>query len=199
MIKAFISAVAIMFATVSAFAAPVNGELAPAFTGLTMNGKTISLADFKGKPVVLEWTNHECPYVGKHYNSGNMQKTQRALTEDGVVWISIASSAPGKHGYITAELAKELTVSRGSYTDYFILDPEGTIGRLYNAKTTPHMFLINEEGILVYQGAIDDIPSASARSLAKATNLVLAAWNEMKTGQPISEPDTSAYGCAIKY
>ncbi|WP_262695234.1 redoxin domain-containing protein [Kordiimonas aquimaris] len=197
--KTLISLLIVAISSFSAFAAPVSGQKAPEFSGKTMTGETISLSDFVGKPVVLEWTNHECPYVGKHYNSGNMQKTQRALTEEGAVWISIASSAPGKHGYITADLAQELTTSRGSYTNHFILDPEGTIGRMYNATSTPHMYIIDEKGTLVYQGAIDDIPSASVRSLPKATNLVLQAWKELKAGEPVSEPHTSSYGCAIKY
>lgn len=180
-------------------AAPINGQSAPDFTGTTMTGDTISLSDFVGTPVVLEWTNHECPYVRKHYGSGNMQKTQRELTEGGAVWISIVSSAPGEQGNVTPEQAQELTASRGSYADHVILDPEGKIGRLYEAKTTPHMFLISEEGTLMYQGAIDDIPSASVRSLDKATNLVLAAWDEFKAGKPITEAQTQPYGCSVKY
>lgn len=195
----FIAVAACIGLSGAAVAMPVNGEQAPAFTGKTMTGETISLADFHGRPVVLEWTNHECPYVRKHYNSGNMQKTQRALTEAGAVWISIISSAPGKQGYVTAAKAQELTASRGVYADHVILDPEGTIGRLYAAKTTPQMFLIGEAGTLQYQGAIDDRPSANPKSLDGATNYVLAAWNAWRAGGSISDAQTKPYGCTVKY
>lgn len=178
---------------------PVNNQPAPAFSGLTMQGETISLSDFRGKPVVLEWTNHECPYVKKHYGSGNMQKTQRALTEAGAVWISIISSAPGEQGHVTAADALRLTAERGVYADHVVLDPDGTIGRLYEAKTTPHMFLINQDGVLEYQGAIDDKPSANPRSLEGATNHVLAAWGDFAGGNDIAVAQTKPYGCSVKY
>lgn len=181
------------------FAAPINGEAAPAFSGVTMTGETISLADFQGKPVILEWTNHECPYVKKHYGSGNMQKTQRSTTEDGAVWISIISSAPGEQGSVSAEQAQALTTERGVYANHVVLDPEGTIGRLYEAKTTPHMFLIDEQSILQYQGAIDDKPSANPGSLDGATNYVLTAWAEFKADESISVDQTKPYGCSVKY
>ncbi len=182
-----------------ASAVPVNDQPAPVFTGITMTGEPISLADFIGTPVVLEWTNHECPYVRKHYTSGNMQKTQRALTEDGAIWISIISSAPGQQGYVEAAQAQELTTSRGVYADHVILDPTGEIGRLYAAKTTPHMFLIDANGVLKYQGAIDDKPSSNIRSLDGATNHVLAAWQQLRSQQAITVPRTKAYGCSVKY
>lgn len=180
-------------------AAPINDAPAPEFSGKTMTGAEISLSDFKGRPVVLEWTNHQCPYVRKHYNSGNMQKTQRALTEGGAVWISVISSAPGRQGYVTADQAQALTASRGAYANHVILDPLGGIGRLYEAKTTPHMFLIDEAGILRYQGAIDDIPSANPRSLSDAENLLLAAWQELRAGEAVSRAQTKPYGCTVKY
>lgn len=182
-----------------AVASPTNGELAPDFTGLTMTGEEIRLSDYRGQPVVLEWTNHECPYVRKHYGSGNMQKTQRALTEDGAVWISIVSSAPGKQGHVTASQAQRLTAERGVYADLVILDPEGEIGRLYAAKTTPHMFIIDGSGVLQYQGAIDDKPSANPRSLEGAKNHVMAAWADLRSGGVVSEPQTKPYGCSVKY
>lgn len=184
---------------VAASAAPVNEQAAPEFVGETMEGAGISLSQFRGRPVVLEWTNHQCPYVKKHYNSGNMQKTQRALTEEGAIWISVISSAPGKQGYVNAAEAQRLTTTRGAYATHVILDPEGKIGRLYGAKTTPHMFLIDEKGILKYQGAIDDIPSASQRTLKDAKNLVLAAWGDMKAGRAVSQAQTKPYGCTVKY
>ncbi len=179
--------------------APSSGSHAPDFTATTIIGEKISLSGLRGKPVVLEWTNHQCPYVRKHYSSGNMQKTQRALTEGGAVWISIISSAPGKQGYVSATEAQQLTTARGSYADHVVLDPGGIIGKLYGAKTTPHMFIVDESGTLLYQGAIDDIPSASRRSLKDATNLVLAAWADMVAGTPVRRPATKPYGCTVKY
>jgi hypothetical protein len=181
------------------YSKPINGEAAPLFSGIGLDGSAVRLEDFRGRYVVLEWTNHECPYVLKHYNSGNMQKTQRALTEDDVVWLSVISSAPGKQGYVSADKARELTTTRGSYADDVILDADGTIGRLYDAKTTPHMFLIDPEGTLLYQGAIDDIPSASIKTLDKATNLVLVAWSDVKAGRAIVQANSKPYGCSVKY
>ena len=188
-----------IFWTSSTIAEPVNGNPAPEFEGRTMTGDIVTLEQYRGKPVVLEWTNHECPYVKKHYRSGNMQRTQRELTEEGVTWISIISSAPGKQGYVDADQAQQLTTSRGAYADVVILDPEGEIGRLYGAKTTPHMFLIDEDGVLLYQGAIDDKPSANARSLEGAENYILSAWREFSGGQAISKSNTKPYGCSVKY
>lgn len=186
-------------ASFGANALPVPEKPAPDFTGVTTAGETISLAEFRGRNVVLEWTNHECPYVKKHYNSGNMQRTQRELTEDGVVWISVISSAEGLQGYVSAEEADELTASRGSYTDFVILDPEGSIGRLYDARTTPQMFLINTEGFLKYMGAIDDKPSARSGTIKGATNHLLTAWKELQAGKSITIRSTKPYGCSVKY
>jgi peroxiredoxin len=185
--------------TCGAVAEPVVGKEAPLFEGLTSSGETVSLQSFRGKPVMLEWTNHECPYVKKHYESGNMQRTQESLTKDGVTWISIISSAPGEQGYVSAEQANTLSQSRGVYADYVVLDPDGTIGRKYNAKTTPHMFLIDADGVLQYMGAIDDKPSARPSSLEGATNYALAAWQSLKAGEPIEETSTKPYGCSVKY
>lgn len=179
--------------------AAVSGERAPDFTVTTVTGEQISLSALRGRAVVLEWTNHQCPYVRMHYGSGNMQKTQRTLTEGGAVWISIISSAPGKQGYVSAAEAQQLTTARGSYADHVVLDSNGIIGKLYGAKTTPHMFIVAENGTLKYQGAIDDIPSASRRSLKDSTNLVSAAWGDMKAGEPVRRPVTKAYGCTVKY
>ena len=200
MLKGLIAGIAATIAVAGmAVGKPVNNQPAPAFSGVTMQGEAISLSDFRGTPVVLEWTNHECLYVKKHYGSGNMQKTQRALTEAGAVWISIVSSAPGEQGHVTATEAQRLTAERGVYADHIILDPDGTIGRLYEAKTTPHMFLINQSGILEYQGAIDDKPSANPRSLEGATNHVLAAWGDFSEGNDIAVAQTKPYGCSVKY
>jgi peroxiredoxin len=182
-----------------AFGWPEIGAHAPAFEGLTSNGDTITLADFAGQKVVLEWTNHDCPFVKKHYSSGNMQRTQRALTEDGVVWVTVISSAPGKQGHVSAEVANELNQRRGAYVDHVILDPDGTIGRLYEAKTTPHMFIIDEQQVLQYRGAIDSIRSARVSDIPKATNYVMAAHDALKSGRSVADTSTRAYGCTVKY
>ncbi|TDI62251.1 MAG: redoxin domain-containing protein [Alphaproteobacteria bacterium] len=183
----------------AAAAAPQIGAPAPAFSGINTKGETISLADFAGQKVVLEWTNHDCPFVVKHYGSGNMQRTQAALTDAGYVWLTIISSAPGKQGYVSPEKADQLTASRGAYTDHVILDPEGTIGHAYEAKTTPHMFIIDEQQILQYMGAIDSIRSARQSDIPKATNYVLAAYEALNSGEPVAETSTRAYGCSVKY
>jgi hypothetical protein len=183
----------------SAAAAPQVGALAPSFTGTNTKGETISLSDYAGQKVVLEWTNHDCPFVVKHYGSGNMQRTQAALVEDGVVWLTVISSAPGKQGYVSPQVADQLTVSRGAYTDEVLLDPDGTIGHAYQAKTTPHMFLIDENQVVQYMGAIDSIRSARPSDIPQATNYVLAAHEALKSGEAITDTSTQAYGCTVKY
>lgn len=184
----------------SSFAANLEiGKPTPDFVGHDTQGKPIQLSELFGKPIVLEWTNHECPYVKKHYSSGNMQRTQRALTEDGALWISIISSAEGKQGFVSPQEAEDLTQSRGAYASIVLLDPDGEIGRLYGARTTPQMFLIDDSGILRYMGAIDDKPSARMSSLQGATNFVLTAWEAMKYGEDVSPATTKPYGCSVKY
>ncbi|TNE66923.1 MAG: redoxin domain-containing protein [Alphaproteobacteria bacterium] len=192
-------AAALALTSVAGNAAPVPGQPAPAFTGTTSKGESISLSDFKGKRVVIEWTNHECPYVRKHYESGNMQRLQRALTEEGAVWISVISSAPGTQGFVSPAEADNLTASRGVYADHVVLDPEGAIGRAYEARTTPHMFLIDTDGTLRYMGAIDDKPSANKASLDGATNYVANAWAAVRDGQTVEPASTRPYGCSVKY
>ena len=144
-----------------AIAAPQVGETAPDFTGETSTGETISLSDFAGQMVILEWTNDGCPFVQKHYNSGNMQSLQRRVTAEDIVWVSIISSAPGEQGYATADEANALTEDRNAHPSYVVLDPSGEIGQLYSAQTTPHMFVIDSEQTLQYAGAIDSIPTAN--------------------------------------
>jgi peroxiredoxin len=184
----------------SAFAAePVIGQPAPAFTGTDSNGKAVSLSDFKGKVVVLEWTNNECPFVKKHYESGNMQSLQKKAAENGVAWLSIISSAPGKQGHVDGAKANALTVERGAAPAAVLLDETGAIGKLYDAKTTPHMFVIDDKGVLVYAGAIDDTPSTDKDDIAKAVNHVQLALDDLKTGRPVMTSWTKSYGCAIKY
>lgn len=179
---------------------PVINEAAPAFTGIASNGEEVSLEQFAGKTVVLEWTNDGCPFVKKHYNSGNMQATQEvAANNDDIVWISIISSAPGKQGHVSADGANELTTSRGAKPDYVVLDEGGVIGRSYAAKTTPHMFVIDDQGVLQYDGAIDDNPSASLASIEGATNYTLAAMSAVLAGETPDPSKTKPYGCSVKY
>ncbi|MBL4837557.1 MAG: redoxin domain-containing protein [Kordiimonadaceae bacterium] len=191
--------VSVLSINFQAHGAPVPGKVAPDFMAYTTQGVTITLSELQGKPVVLEWTNHDCPYVKKHYSSGNMQRLQRKLTQEGVIWISIISSAPGLQGHVTTLEADALTARRGSYTSHVILDPDGTIGRAYHAKTTPQMVLIGAEGLVQYMGAIDDKPSARLESLEGAQNYVLAAWASVKAGTQVEMPTTKPYGCSVKY
>jgi len=185
----------------TAQAAPAMGGAAPAFTGVTAAGGEISLADFAGKTVVLEWTNDGCPFVQKHYASppANMQTLQKGAAADDVVWISVISSAPGKQGYSDAARAKELTASRGAAPAHVVLDESGAIGRLYGAKTTPHMFIITPGGELVYDGAIDSKASSKVDDIAGATNYVAAALADLEAGKPVATPETKPYGCSVKY
>jgi peroxiredoxin len=157
-----------------------------------------ALADYRGSTVVLEWTNHECPYTVKHYQARAMQALQEKATADGVVWFSIISSAPGTQGHVTAAEADALTQSRKAAPTAVILDADGAIARLYEAKTTPHMFVINANGAIVYMGAIDDQPSARGDPKA-ARNYVQLALSELAAGRPVSVPATQPYGCSIKY
>lgn len=180
-------------------ATPPVGEPAPNFTLKDTSGKEHSLSDFSGKVVVLEWVNHGCPFVVKHYASGNMQNLQAAAAEDGVVWLSICSSAPGKQGHMSAEDAAKKTEELGSKAAAYLLDEDGTVGRLYGATTTPEMFIINAKGILVYKGAIDDKPTASQADIEGAKNFVTAALTEIKAGKPVSVSETRPYGCSVKY
>jgi len=164
------------------------------------NGTTHNLSDFAGKNVVLEWTNHGCPYVVKHYDTDNMQTLQKEAAAAGdTVWLSIVSSAPGKQGHVSGSEANDLTVSRGAAPSAVVLDPSGDMGRTFSARTTPHMYVINADQTLVYQGAIDDNSSSRASTVAGATNYVREALNEVKAGQAVSVGETSPYGCGIKY
>lgn len=183
----------------AAFAAPTIGEPAPAFSAIDTAGKTRSLAELKGKTVVLEWTNDGCPYVKKHYGAGNMQKLQQEAAAGGVVWLSIISSAPGKQGYVDAAGANQLTSSRGAKPAAVLLDPKGDIGRAYDAQTTPHMFVIDKAGTLRYMGAIDDQPSTEAATIPKARNYVREALAAVAAGGKVAETATDPYGCSVKY
>ena len=201
MLPAFFRVFLITLALVagSAIAAPRVGEPAPDFTGVDTQGKTHRLADYRGKTVVLEWTNHDCPYVRKHYGAGNLQEQQREAAAQGVIWLSVISSAPGQQGHVSPAAADELTRSRKAAPHAVLLDPEGRIGRAYEAKTTPHLYIIDEAGKLVYMGGIDSLATADPADIAKATQYVRVALKERAAGQPISAPVTRPYGCSVKY
>lgn len=196
-----LTAGALIASTAEAAPSADVGSSAPAFTGTTSNGETVSLADFAGKTVVLEWTNDGCPFVKKHYATppANMQSLQASAAADDVVWLSVISSRPGSQGHASPEKANELTSSRGAAPAHVILDESGDIGRLYGAKTTPHMYIVTPEGKLVYDGAIDSIPSAKVEDIAKAENYVTAALADLSAGKPVATASTKPYGCAVKY
>jgi peroxiredoxin len=172
---------------------------APDFAAADSYGKTQKLSEQKGKIVVLEWTNNGCPFVGKHYGSGNMQSLQKKYTAQGVVWFTVVSSAPGTQGYVTAQDANRDTERRGAAPTAVLLDPTGALGHLYGATATPHMYVISAEGQLVYMGAIDDMPSADPADIAGSKNYVAAAVEEVKAGKRVTVPATRAYGCSVKY
>ena len=182
-------------------AAPATGTAAPAFTGTTSNGETISLADFAGKTVILEWTNDGCPFVKKHYADppSNMQTLQKTAAGDDIVWISVISSAQGEQGYADGARANELTTSRGARPAHVLLDEPGTIGKLYGAKTTPHMYIITPEGKLVYDGAIDPSRRRKSTILPGQRTMSLRRWPISALKKPVATPVTKPYGCAVKY
>ena len=185
--------------TATAQAAPEVGKAAPAFSGRDAGGKTVALSDYAGKTVVLEWTNHECPFVKKHYESGNMQSLQKDLTGKGAVWLTVISSAPGKQGHLSATEANALTRSRGAAPSDVILDEDGRIGMAYGATATPQMVVITPAQTVAYMGAIDSIPSAKQADIPKADNYVRAAFDAVSAGKPVEVAQTKAYGCSVKY
>lgn len=190
---------ALGWASVPVKAAVEIGKPAPNFTATDIDGNEFSLEDQKGKIVVLEWTNNGCPFVRKHYDTKNMQNTQKTATDNGVVWVSIVSSAPGKQGYMTPEEAQQLVKDEGAHATTRILDTTGEIGKMYAAKTTPHMFVISAQGNVEYAGAIDDNPSPNPKAVEGAENLVLAALDALSTGKSVEVPLTQPYGCSVKY
>jgi hypothetical protein len=183
----------------SAWAEPVVDQPAPEFSARTADGKTLPLHALRGKTVVLEWTNHQCPFVKKHYESGNIPQLQKDAAAQGVVWLQVISSAPGKEGYVDGPTAVKLNAERGAAPGNILLDPEGKLGKLYGAQTSPHIFIINPEGVLVYKGGIDSIPSADQADIAKAENYVKTALSELAAGKKISKASTRPYGCTVKY
>jgi len=185
-------------ATHLALAVAVGGP-APDFTGKGSDGKDYKLSDYKGKFVVLEWYNRDCPFIHKHYDSGNMQSLQDTYGKKGVVWFEIASSAKGKEGYMTATEMQENRIKNKTKADATLMDPDATIARLYEAKTTPHMFIVDPKGVLIYQGAIDDHNSADADDIPKSKNYVATALDEALAGKPVTTASTHPYGCSVKY
>ena len=175
------------------------GQPAPAFTLTDTKGATHSLADFAGKTVVLEWFNHECPFVKKHYGAGNMQRQQAAATGKGVVWLTINSSAPGKQGHVNAEQANAILGEWKASPTAFLLDHDGTVGQAYGAKTTPHMFVIDGSGVLRYNGAIDSNPSADPADIPGATQYVDAALGDLAANRAVARGTSQPYGCSVKY
>ena len=178
---------------------PTVGSPAPSFTLTDTRGKQHKLADFKGKYVVLEWVNFGCPFVKKHYGSGNMQATQKKAVDKGVVWLSVCSSAEGKQGHMAAAEWNEEIAARKLSSTAVLLDESGAVGKTYGAKTTPHMYIINPAGVLIYKGAIDDKPSTNTDDIPGARNHVLAALDETLAGKPVSTASTTPYGCSVKY
>jgi alkyl hydroperoxide reductase subunit AhpC len=191
--------VVLLLSTAPLLSAVNVGEAAPEFTAVASNGKTFRLSDFRGKYVVLEWHNNGCPYVRKHYNSGNMQRLQKQWTGQGVVWFTILSSAPGKQGYVTANEENDYLAKMQAAPTAALLDPTGEIGHLYNAKTSPQMVVINPQGIVIYDGAIDDKPTTDLKDVPGATNYVNLALEQAIAGKPVETPATRPYGCSVKY
>ena len=182
-------------------ASVITDAEAPDFSLVDSFGKTVSLSDFSGSTVVLEWTNHDCPFVAKHYKTGNMQSTQEYAKEGGAIWLTIISSAPGTQGYVLPDTANELTTSREALPKHVLFDPEGDVGLMYGAKTTPHMYVIDASGILRYQGAIDDAGGRgfNFKNLLEADNYVKNALKEIQSNQVVTTKVSKPYGCSVKY
>lgn len=176
-----------------------TGASAPEFTLSSSTGAEHNLSDFKGKYVVLEWTNHQCPFVKKFYANSDMQSLQLEMTEKGVVWLQILSSAKGKQGYLTASEAEAVREQQGVNSTALLLDAEGTVGHEYGARTTPHKFLIDPAGLIIYQGAIDSVKSTDSADIADATNYVKLAYENAVAGKPVNPATTTPYGCSVKY
>lgn len=190
-------AAALLCLTAAAHAAPRLGKPAPDFTLTDQDGKNVKLSDAKGKLVVLEWFNEGCPFVKKHYGSDNMQGLQKKYAKKGVVWYTVVTGKKGKQGYLTPEEAQDRLKDMGSKA--ILRDEKGDVGRLYSAKTTPHMYVIDKKGNLVYMGGIDDNPSADPADIKGARNHVAAALDEVLAGKPVSTPSSAPYGCSVKY
>ena len=195
----FILALSLLLALAVSAVAVRIGDPAPDFTAVDSNGKHQHLADFKGKYVVLEWHNQGCPYTKKHYESGNMQRLQKEWTAKGVVWFTVISSAPGTQGFVTPSQENDYVKRMSAAPTAVLMDPGGTLGRLYDAKTTPHMFIIDPGGTLIYNGAIDDHPTSDQADIATSKNYVSLALTEALAGKAVTDSATRPYGCSVKY
>ncbi|NJC32541.1 hypothetical protein GGR88_000015 [Sphingomonas jejuensis] len=198
-IGAGIAAVAIAAVAVPVAAQQRTGAFARDFRLNDAQGQVVTLSQYRGRPVVLEWTNADCPFVRKHYESGNMQRTQAEAIRGGAVWLTINSGAPGKQGHVDGAGARAVMTRWNSAPTAYLLDPRGIVGRGYDARTTPHLYVIDGTGRLVYQGGIDDRPTANQADIQGARNHVLAALEEVRAGRPVSVPEARPYGCTVKY
>jgi len=197
--KPILFATALALCAGPALAAATVGQPAPAFTAVDASGKTVSLADYKGRHVVLEWVNPGCPYVQKHYSSANMQGTQKEAVAQGVVWLAVNSTAPDASDYRTPAAMAQWMQGQKAAATATLMDSDGKVGRTYGARTTPHMYIVNPVGTLVYAGAIDSKPTANPADIAGATNHVKVALAESLAGKAVGTPSTRAYGCSVKY
>jgi len=198
--RGFAGVVTLVVMALSILALAVRvGEPAPNFTATDSNGKPHTLSSYRGKFVVLEWHNQGCPYTKKHYDSGNMERLQKEWTQKGVVWFTVISSAPGTQGYVTAQQENEYMQRMHAAPTAALLDPTGDLGHLYDAKTTPHMFIINPDGVLIYDGAIDDKPTPDEADIATSRNYVSLALTQAMSGKPVDTPTSRPYGCSVKY
>jgi peroxiredoxin len=191
--------IVLAFVSTAAYAEPILDKPAPLFSGTAADGTTVKLADLQGKTVVLEWTNHECPFVVKHYESGNIPGLQKDAVAKGIVWLQVISSGPGKEGNVNGETAQKLNAHRGATPTNTVLDNDGSIGKLYGATNTPQFFIIDPQGVLVYKGGIDSIPSADQSDIVKAKNYVSAALADLAAGRKVAKATTKPYGCSVKY
>lgn len=189
----------VALAAMPAAAEQTTGQPAGNFRLMDADGKAVTLSQFKGRPVVLEWNNPGCPFVQKHYDSGNMQAAQAKAKAMGAAWLTINSGAPGKQGHMNGQQAKAFLAAQKAQPTAYLLDPQGRVGKGYGAKTTPHMYLIDASGKLVYQGGIDDKPTANKADIPGARNHLLAALGEVKAGKKVSVPEARPYGCSVKY
>lgn len=191
--------IALALSSLTAYAAANLGQAAPAFSGKGADGTAVNLESYRGKTVVLEWTNADCPFVKKHYESGNIPQLQEKAAADGVAWIQVISSAPGKQGHVDGATALKLNQYRQAKPLATVLDADGSIGKAYGAQTTPHIFIVDKQGTLVYKGGIDSIPSPDPIDIAKADNYVTDALADIAAGRKVAQANTKPYGCSVKY
>lgn len=197
--SALVAGLTLACTAIPAHAAADIGQPAPAFSAQGADGKPVSLADYKGKTVVLEWTNHDCPFVKKHYDSGNIPALQKDAAAKGIVWLQVISSAPGQQGQVDGPTALKLNSARQAQPAGTVLDPQGTVGKLYGAQTTPHIYIIDAQGKLAYKGGIDSIASSNQADIAKADKYVANALAAIASGQKVAQASTRPYGCSVKY